>query len=192
MTFRVLYFRPQARSAADGTPARTHTDRPQAPPARRPRPTITQDNEHFFAGARDGRLLIQRCGGCGALQHPPTPVCPACGSFDRGVVEASGRGRVHSFVVNHHPQVPGFTYPLVVAVVDLEEGVRLITNVVGVDPADVRIGMAVEVELVPVDDELTLPMFRPAGTRAGTPDGDPPRTAASARRDADRTDGMAR
>lgn len=155
MTFRVLYFRPAARrAAADGG----------QPAARRPRPSTNQDNEHFFAAAREGKLLIQRCEGCGRLQHPPSPVCPGCGSFERGLVEPSGRGRVHSFVVNHHPQVAGFSYPLVVALVELEEGVRIVTNLVGVDPADVRVDMAVDVELVAVDDELTLPMFRPAET----------------------------
>lgn len=152
MTFRVLYFRPAAEPAAASGDAA----------ARRPRPSTNQDNAFFFEGAGEGKLLIQRCGGCGRLQHPPTPVCPECGSFDRDVVEAGGRGRVHSFVVNHHPQVDGFEYPLVVALVDLDEGVRLVTNLVGVEPQDVRIDMAVEAELVPVDDELTLPLFRPA------------------------------
>ena len=159
MTFRVLYFRPAARP----TVAEAAADVAAAPPAaaRRPRPSTSQDNAFFFEGAREGKLLVQRCGGCGRLQHPPTPVCPECGSFDREVAEASGRGRVHSFVVNHHPQVEGFEYPLVVALVDLEEGVRLVTNLVGVEPGDVRIDMPVEAEMVPVDDELTLPMFRP-------------------------------
>jgi uncharacterized OB-fold protein len=147
MEFRMLYFRPAARSELTA--------------GRRPRPSINQDNAFFFEGAKAGRLLIQSCDGCGALQHPPTPVCPRCGSFERGVVEPCGRGRVYSFVVNHHPPVRGFDYPLVVALVELEEGVRLVTNLVGVEPADVRIDMPVEVELVPVDEELTLPMFRP-------------------------------
>jgi 3-oxo-4,17-pregnadiene-20-carboxyl-CoA hydratase alpha subunit len=160
MTFRVLYFRPAPRRAGAGRgqdPGAAAATRP-----RRPRPSTNQDNEHFFAGARAGKLLIQRCGGCGVLQHPPSPVCPSCGSFERELAEPRGRGSVHSFVVNHHPQVPGFEYPLVVALVDLEEGVRLVTNLVGIDPADVQIGLAVELELVAVDDELTLPMFRPA------------------------------
>jgi uncharacterized OB-fold protein len=145
MTFRMLYFRPAAKAKA-----------------RRPRPSTNQDNAFFFDGAWAGKLLIQRCGGCGVLQHPPTPVCPRCGSFERGAVEPSGRGHVYSFVVNHHPPVRGFEYPLVVALVELEEGVRLVTNLVGIEPADVRIDLPVELELVPVDDELTLPMFRPA------------------------------
>ena len=74
---------------------------------------------------------------------------------------ASGRGTVYSFVVVHHPQVPGFDYPLPIAVVELEEGTRLVADLVGVDPADVHIGMPVGGEFVAVDDELTLPMFRP-------------------------------
>jgi uncharacterized OB-fold protein len=160
MTFRVLYFRPAARP----TVAEAAAD---VAAARRPRPSTSQDNAFFFDGARDGKLQVQRCGGCGRLQHPPTPVCPECGSFDRGVAEVSGRGTVHSFVVNHHPQVEGFEYPLVVALVDLEEGIRLVTNLVGVEPGDVRIDMPVEAELVAVDDDLTLPMFRPTG-RTGT------------------------
>jgi 3-oxo-4,17-pregnadiene-20-carboxyl-CoA hydratase alpha subunit len=151
MEFRMLYFRPAAKPAP-------------AAEGRRPRPPTNQDNAFFFEGARDGKLLIQRCDGCGALQHPPTPVCPRCGSFERGVVEPSGRGHVYSFVVNHHPPVRGFEYPLVVALVELEEGVRLVTNLVGVEPADVRIDMPVELQLVPVDDELTLPMFRPVAS----------------------------
>jgi uncharacterized OB-fold protein len=160
MTFRILYFRPAAGRSAEAQSAEAQPAEAQ-PAARRPRPSTNQDNEFFFEGARAGKLLIQRCDGCGALQHPPTPVCPRCGSFERGVVEPSGRGRVHSFVVNHHPPVPGFEYPLVVALVELDEGVRLVTNLVGIEPADVRVDMPVEVELVPVDDELTLPMFHP-------------------------------
>src|SRR5439155_21936254 len=112
--------------------------------ARRPRPAITQDNAFFFEGARDGKLLIQRCASCGRLRHPPRPMCPHCRSLEWDTVEASGRGTVYSFVVNHHPQVPAFDYPLVVALVELEEGTRLVSNVVGCEPGDVRVGMPVE------------------------------------------------
>ena len=75
----------------------------------------------------------------------------------------AGRGAVYSFVVPHHPQVPAFEYPYVVVLVELEEGTRLVSNVVGVEPAEVYVGMPVAVEFVAVDDELTLPMFRVAG-----------------------------
>lgn len=89
-----------------------------------------------------------------------------CGTFDLGWIEASGRGRIWSYAVHHQPQVPGFELPYVTAVADLEEGVRLIA---GVDaaPADVRIGAAVTVGFLRVDDDLTLPVFRLAGEDTG-------------------------
>ena len=150
MRFRILRFRP--RPAASG-----------APRMARPRPSLTEDNAFFFEGLQAGKLLIQRCSACGVLRHPPRPACAACQSFEWDSVEASGRGRVFSFVVVHHPQIPSFDYPLPIAVVELEEGTRLVGDLVGVEPGDVHIGMAVEAELVAVDDELTLAMFKPAG-----------------------------
>jgi uncharacterized OB-fold protein len=128
----------------------------------RPRPALTQDNAFFFDGARQGKLLIQRCGSCGTLRHPSRPACADCRSFAWDTVEAAGRGSVYSYVVVHHPQVPAFDYPLPIAVVELEEGTRLVANLVDVAPDAVTIGMPVEVTFVAVDDELTLPMFRPA------------------------------
>ncbi|HLN43666.1 MAG TPA: bifunctional MaoC family dehydratase N-terminal/OB-fold nucleic acid binding domain-containing protein [Acidimicrobiales bacterium] len=154
MRFRILRFRPQK--------ARAKADAPL-----RPRPAVTHDIAFFFEGARQGTLLIQRCAGCGLLRHPPRPACASCGSFDWDTVTASGRGTVYSFVVVHHPQVGGFDYPLPIAVVELEEGTRLVADLIGVDPAEVRIGMPVVGEMVAVDDELTIPMFRPAGARQG-------------------------
>ena len=140
--------------------------RPHGAPLR-PRPSLTQDNAFFFEGASRGELLIQRCTNCGVLRHPPRPACASCGSFEWDTVTSSGRGTVYSYVVVHHPQIPGFDYPLPIAVVELEEGTRLVGDVIGVDPADVRIGMPVVVEMVAVDDELTIPMFRPVdGERA--------------------------
>ena len=95
------------------------------------------------------------------LRHPPRPACASCDSFEWDTVTSSGRGTVFSYVVVHHPQIPGFDYPLPIAVVELEEGTRLVGDLIGVDAADVRIGMPVVVEMVAVDDELTIPMFRP-------------------------------
>lgn len=133
---------------------------------RRPRPALTADNAFFFEGTREGRLLIQRCGACGVLRHPPRPACAECRSFEWDTVEASGRGTVYSYVVVHHPQVPSFDYPLAVAVVELEEGTRLVANIEGVPADAVTIGMPVAVDFVTLDDELTLPMFRPVADRA--------------------------
>jgi uncharacterized protein len=157
MRFRVLKFRPAA-AAAGSEPASTQP----AAPDRRPRPAISDDTRFFWEGVERGELLIQRCAGCGELRHPPRPMCPRCRSLDWDTVRASGRGTVYSYVVPHHPRMPAFPERYVVALVDLEEGTRLVTNVVGVSPEDVRIGMAVELECTNVDDELVLPLFRPA------------------------------
>jgi uncharacterized OB-fold protein/acyl dehydratase len=148
MRFRILRFRPQSSRPKDA--------------ALRPRPAITHDIAFFFEGARNGTLLIQRCAQCGVLRHPPRPACASCGSFEWDTVAASGRGKVYSFVVVHHPQVAAFDYPLPIAVVELEEGTRLVGDLIGIDPDDVEIGMPVVAEMVAVDDELTIPMFRPA------------------------------
>jgi uncharacterized OB-fold protein len=152
--WRLLRFRP----AATGTPA----EQPKAP---RPRPAVNRDNAFWFDAAREHRLVIQRCTSCKTLRHPPGPCCGECGSFDWDTVQAAGSGTVYSFVVNHHPRHPAFSYPLVVAVVELAEGTRLISNLVGVEPEDVAVDMAVELEWLDADGDLTLPVFRPAGRR---------------------------
>jgi uncharacterized OB-fold protein/acyl dehydratase len=162
MRFRILKFKPgTGRSAA----AEKEQEIEQAPRPRRPRPALTQDNGFWFEGARQHRLLIQRCKECGTLRHPPRPMCSECRSYEWGVVDASGRGTVYSYVVNHYPQVPAFDYPLAVGLIELEEGTRLVANVIGIDPADIRIGMPVEVEWVDHDPELSLPAFKPAGAK---------------------------
>ena len=155
MQFRILLFRPAqvpAAQAPEGGPAKP----------RRPRPVINQDNAFFWDGVKRKELLIQRCAGCGALRHPPRPMCPRCQSLEWNTVTASGRGTVHSFVVIHHPPFPPFDYPHVVALVDLAEGTRLVANLIDIDPTAVQIGMPVRVDFVAVDEELILPQFRPA------------------------------
>ena len=128
----------------------------------RPRPSINRDNQFWFDGAAEGKLLIQRCSACGMLRHPPGPICSACHSFEWDSVEASGRGVIYSYVINHHPQLPAFDYPLPVALIELEEGTRLMSNLVGFDLDAIDVGQAVEVEFVEHDDELILPAFHPA------------------------------
>jgi uncharacterized OB-fold protein/acyl dehydratase len=155
MRFRILKFKP----GTGRTPPQEGEEERERP--RRPRPALTQDNAFWFEGARQHRLLIQRCTKCGKLRHPPGPMCPACRSYEWDTVEASGRGTVYSFVVNHHPQVPAFDYPLAVGLIELAEGTRLVANVIGVEPGDIRIGMPVEVEWVDHDPDLSLPAFRP-------------------------------
>lgn len=146
-------------------PAAAEED-PAPPPAPRPRPAVNRDNAFFFEGAKDHRLLIQRCADCSRLRHPPGPCCPACGSTDWDTVEAGGRGEVYSFVVSHHPKHPAFDTPYLVAVVALAEGTRLITNLTGVAPEDVTIGMPVVLDWLDADPDPTLPVFRPAPTEA--------------------------
>jgi uncharacterized protein len=88
-------------------------------------------------------------------------MCPSCRSLAADAVKASGRGAVYSFCRPHEPRLPGFDPGYVVALVELVEGTRLVSNLIGIDPAEVRIGLPVAVEFVAVDPDLTLPMFRP-------------------------------
>lgn len=161
LLFRVFKFRP-------ANPVKPATDKPAAPvAAKRPLPGISDDTRFFWDGARAGKLLIQRCKGCGELRHPPGPVCPGCHSFEWDTVEASGRGTVYSFVVMHYPEVPPFDHPNPIVLVELEEGTRLISQIVGIQPGEVRIGQAVQVEFNSFNDgELVLPQFRPVAAAA--------------------------
>jgi uncharacterized OB-fold protein len=125
-------------------------------------PAVTVDTAFFWDALRHHHLVIQRCVSCGTLRHPPRPMCPRCQSLEWDTVDASGRGTVVSFVIPHHPPLPWFPEPFVVALVELEEGTRLVTNVVGAAPDAVTIGMAVQVRFEHFDDGLVLPLFVPA------------------------------
>jgi uncharacterized OB-fold protein len=148
MLFRVLKFKPGTAQAA---PSR----------AEGLRPLISQDTAFFWEGTQAGELRIQHCPECGNLRHPPGPMCPTCGCEKPDYVVASGRGTVFSFVVHHAPPVPGKTLPFVVALVELEEGVRMLAELVDVEPAAVHIDMPVELALTKIDDDLILPFWRP-------------------------------
>jgi uncharacterized OB-fold protein/acyl dehydratase len=157
MTFRVLKF-----EAAD-QPA-VAADSGSAAPAkpRRLKPALGHDNKWWWDCVEKDELAIQRCCGCGVLRHPPRPMCGECQSTEWDYIFSTGEGTIHSYVVIRYPEVPGYTYPLVVAVVDLAEGTRFVGNVVDVDPEDVEIGMAVQASIERVDDEMKLPVFRRA------------------------------
>ncbi len=155
MRFRVLKFKPHQQPAAVQSAA-------AASKPTRPRPPLGHDNGWWWEGIKRGALLIQRCTGCGHLRHPPRPMCGHCQSTEWDSVVASGKGSVHSYVVVHHPQFPGFEYPLVAALIDLQEGTRLVSNIVGTDPKDVHIGMPVRLSIEAVDERLQLPLFRRA------------------------------
>jgi uncharacterized OB-fold protein len=108
-------------------------------------PTVSPDSEFFWTGLRENRLLIQRCRGCRALRHPARPMCPACNSLEWDTVESTGRGTVYSYVMPQHPPMPLMEYPYIVALVELDENVRLVSNLRDIAPADVEVGMPVEV-----------------------------------------------
>lgn len=160
---------------ADGVLAGTHRFRilkyapatRQKPRAKRPRPVINRDNAGFWEGVAEHKLLIQRCGGCEALRFPWLPGCNACGSPEWDTVEAGGAGTVYSYVVMHHPPFPAFDPPYAVGLIELAEGVRMVSNVVGVPYDKVRIGMPVRLEFLRVDEELELPVFRGSDGGAG-------------------------
>ncbi|MGW2885302.1 bifunctional MaoC family dehydratase N-terminal/OB-fold nucleic acid binding domain-containing protein [Streptomyces griseoruber] len=144
--FRILKYAPARRRAA--------------PPERRPRPVVNRDNAGFWEGVREHRLLLQRCASCAALRFPWLPGCQSCGCPEWDTVEASGEGTVFSYVVLHHPPFPAFEPPYAVVLVELAEGVRIVSDVVGMPYDKVRIGMPVRLEFRRYDDELTLPVFR--------------------------------
>lgn len=126
------------------------------------RPMINRDSAYFWEGTAAGELRIQNCNKCGALRHPPGPACPDCGALDRGHVVASGQGTVFSYVVHRHPPVPGKELPIVIALIDLDEGVRMVGEVVGATDDEIEIGMRLRVDFNRVDEELTLPIWRRA------------------------------
>jgi hypothetical protein len=133
---------------------------------KRPLPEATPETAEFWAGARRGELRLQRCRSCGKAYFFPRPFCPHCSSNDVEWFTASGRGRLYSYVINHRPP-PNFKdyAPYVIAVVELEEGPRMMTNIIGVDPApeNLPIDLPVEVTWEQQSDEITLPLFRPSG-----------------------------
>ena len=124
-------------------------------------PTMTADTQFFWDGCKDGRLLIQRCDGCGTLRHPPRPMCPQCHSLEWTAIEASGRGTVYSFVMPRHPAMPFLDDDYIVALIELEEGTRLVSNLVDVAPENAAIGMPVRVRFDAFDGDVVLPMFVP-------------------------------
>ena len=162
MDFRVLKFRPPGQSAQPGAPAAPAPSAAAVTPEPVMRPPASPDTEFFWAGTRQGELRIQRCGGCGALRHPPGPACPRCGSIGKTEYQvAAGTGTVYSYVVHRHPPVPGKKLPIVVALVELTEGVRMLGELTGIDPGDVSIGMPVQVGFDRIADDLVLPGWRP-------------------------------
>jgi uncharacterized OB-fold protein len=132
--------------------------------ATRPAPIVTDDSAAFWTAAAEGRLVAQRCADCGRYRHPPRPMCPVCHSLAADVVELSGRGTVYSYAILHHPQHPAFDFPIPIVLVDLDEGVRILSNLTDVAAVDIRVGMPVEVHFAPTAEGMAVPQFRPVGT----------------------------
>jgi uncharacterized protein len=124
-------------------------------------PPTTEDTAFFWDAAAAGRLEVQECGGCGRLRHPPGPVCPHCRSLDWTPRRMSGRATLFAYTIVHHPPAPGFAGPALVAVVELAEGVRMVTNVEAADSGELALGAPLEVFFLAQAEGWTAPQFRP-------------------------------
>lgn len=138
---------------------------PNMATAQRFMPTPTPETQHFWDGARRRELRLQRCQDCAKAYFPPRPFCPACGSRDVSAFVASGRATLYSYAIQYRP-APGFTPPYSIAVVTLEEGPHMLTNIVGCPqtPEVLELDMPLLVDYQVLDERITLPVFRP--TRA--------------------------
>jgi uncharacterized OB-fold protein len=132
----------------------------------RPIPRPTPDTQFFWDGTRAGELRLQRCNACRTAYFPPRPFCPSCSSRDVSTFRASGRGTLASYVINHRPH-PAWTEPYSIAIVELEEGPRMMSNIVGCPqtPEALVLDMPLEVTFEKLTDEITLPLFKPAEAR---------------------------
>jgi uncharacterized OB-fold protein len=131
----------------------------------RPLPEISPLTEPFWAAARERRLVIQRCASCAVYRFPPELGCFQCGSLESLWEPVSGRATLFTWTVAHPPLLPYFREraPWAVAIVQLEEGPRLVTNIIGVPPEDYEIGMPLQADFEDIDDRITLVVFRRAG-----------------------------
>jgi uncharacterized OB-fold protein len=129
---------------------------------KKPLPTLTDENRPFWEGAREGRLVMQKCGACGHIRYPISHVCPDCLSYEFEWTPLSGRGEVFSYVVFYQLYNKAFAddIPYNVALIQLEEGPRMISNIVGVDNDAVEVGDKVEAAFEKATDEITIPRFR--------------------------------
>jgi uncharacterized OB-fold protein len=127
-------------------------------------PLVNDENRHFWESGEQGQLCFQRCTACKSYIHPPAPVCGECLGRQWTTEPVSGDAVVHTFTINHHPWIPGFDPPYVVAIVEMVEqkGLRLMTNIVNCPIEEVAIGMKVKVRFEELEDGAWLPLFEPA------------------------------
>lgn len=136
----------------------TTDDGEQRPQTPLPQPTAL--SAPYWEACRAGKLTVQRCSDCGTLFFIPQPCCGGCLSENLEWVESSGRGTLYSFTTVYRPQQPSFEVPYTVVVVELEEGYHMLSNLVGVAPEDVKIGLPLEVVFEERSEEISLPLFR--------------------------------
>jgi hypothetical protein len=135
---------------------------------KRPVPQPTPETQEFWDGAKRGELRIQRCTSCGRAYFFPRPFCPHCSSRDVEWFTASGKATLHTYVIAHRPAYGFDDYaPYVIAVVRLDEGPCMMTNVVGVapEPEQLPLDLPLEVTWESLSDDISIPLFRPAGAR---------------------------
>ncbi|MGH7899772.1 MAG: Zn-ribbon domain-containing OB-fold protein [Candidatus Binatia bacterium] len=134
------------------------------PQPKKPLPRIDEENRWFWEAAARHELVLEKCAACGRVRFYPRALCPSCLSAEVEYLRASGRGKVYTFTVTHQNQAPGFRdeLPYVMAYVELDEGPRLLTNIVSTPPDDVKVGMAVEVVFEDVSETLAIPKFKKA------------------------------
>ena len=131
----------------------------------RPLPEPTPETQHFWDGCQQGELRLQKCSDCSKVYFPPRPFCPACASRNVSIFKASGKATLYSYVINHRPRPDFGTAPHSIAVVELEEGPRMMTNIVECPqtPEALILDMPLEVTFEKASDTISLPKFRPAG-----------------------------
>lgn len=129
----------------------------------KPLPISTQETREFWEGCKNHELKVQKCLKCEVTRFPPLPMCPKCNSTDTKWIPVSGKGKVYSWIIVHHPIIDSFRedVPMVIALVDLEGGGRIVTNLIECDPVNIKVNMEVIVEFVDVTEEHTLPKFKP-------------------------------
>ncbi len=127
-----------------------------------PAPPGHTDNKLFWEGIKKHELLIQKCGECGKMVHPPLPMCSDCLSLNREWVASTGKGIVYSWVVYHEAPSPAFKTPYAVALIELEEGVRVVSSLVDIEFDEIKIGMPVQVVFDDMADDVTMPRFKKA------------------------------
>lgn len=132
-----------------------------APKPTRIAPIVTPDAKSFWAAADEEKFVGQKCGDCGRFTFPPRPMCPHCHSLNRQEVELCGFGVVQSWTVPRHPHPFGFKEAPIVAVIQLEEGIRMVSNVVGIAPEAMQMDLPVEVGFEPTMNNHKVPVFKP-------------------------------